>query len=53
MSIDLKISDRLQYFIGAVVSIVLISAYLLLSEKQEETRSSVAEAEHILVEETD
>lgn len=53
MSIDLKISDRLQYFIGAIVSIVLISGYLVLSESQEETESPSAETEHVLLEETD
>jgi|GEM_PF-5335314 hypothetical protein len=53
MSIDLKISDRLQYFIGAIVSIVLISGYLVLSESQEETESPSAETEHVLSEETD
>ena len=53
MSIDLKISDRLQYFIGAIVSIVFISGYLVLSESQEETESPSAETEHVLSEETD
>ena len=53
MSIDLKISDRLQYLIGAIVSIVLISGYLVLSESQEETESPSAETEHVLSEETD
>lgn len=53
MSIDLKISDRLQYLIGAIVSIVLISGYLVLSESQEETESPSAETEHVLLEETD
>jgi len=53
MNSNLRISDRLQYFIGAIVSIVLISGYLALSEKQEETESPVAETEHVLLEETD
>lgn len=53
MNGEQKISDRLQYFIGAIVSIVLISGYLVLSEKREETESPVAETEHVLLEETD
>jgi hypothetical protein len=42
MSDKPKASDRLQYVIGGLISIVLLSSYLVLSNDQEE-KSSVAE----------
>ena len=42
MTEKLRKSDRLQYFIGTLISIVLLSGYLILSGDQEE-KSTVAE----------
>ena len=42
MSEKLRKSDRLQYVIGTLISIVLLSGYLILSGDQDE-KSTVAE----------
>ena len=44
MSDKLRISDRSQYVIGTLISIVLLAGYLVLSGDQEE-KSTVAETE--------
>ena len=43
MSDEPRVSDRSQYVIGTLISIVLLTGYLLLSGEQEE-KSVVAEA---------
>jgi hypothetical protein len=42
MSDEPRVSDRLQYVIGTLISIVLLTGYLILSGEQEE-KSAVAE----------
>jgi hypothetical protein len=42
MSDEPRVSDRSQYVIGILISIVLLTGYLLLSDEQEE-KSAVAE----------
>ena len=39
MSGKTRVSDRLQYVIGVLISIVLLSSYLMLSDDQEEKLS--------------
>ena len=39
MSGKTRVSDRLQYVIGVLISIVLLSSYLMLSDNQEEKLS--------------
>ena len=40
MSDETRVSDRLQYVIGTLISIVLLTGYLLLSGEQEETSAA-------------
>jgi hypothetical protein len=42
MSDEPRVSDRSQYVIGTLISIVLLTGYLLLSDEQDE-KSAVAE----------
>ena len=50
MSDEPRVSDRLQYVIGTLISIVLLTGYLILSGEQEE-KSAVAETnlQHVSV----